>query len=201
MSVTQLLTQTTLQLSSSPDTQCPACIKDCAKADCDAESIVSVSLRHLTITILPGRNFRYIYQEGFSMRILSTDVEVIDATRIRVVSVIDISEPDESIREPSSTLGEGPTRQAIPDRIVRFLIERGPGSVSISEIQRAIGGNPATINRQAWTLANNAPDLQHRLRGWVISDGRGRYALSVEAINELPEMKPWHTPVAKQESH
>ena len=36
-------------------------------------------------------------------------------------------------------------------------------------------------DRQAWTLAANAPDLQRRLRGWVVKADRGRYALSPRA--------------------
>lgn len=130
---------------------------------------------------------------------MSTEIEVIDANRIRVINVIDTSEPDNTNYEAGSNLGEGPTGMAIPDQIVKVLIERGPGSVPISEIQKAVGGNPATVNRQAWTLANNAPDLQHRLRGWVVSDGRGRYALSIEAINHIPEMMPFHSQVAHVE--
>jgi len=128
---------------------------------------------------------------------MSTEVEIIDANRIRVISVIDTSAP--LSYENESSLGEGPTGTAIPDQIVKFLIDRAPGSVAISEIQKTVGGNPATVNRQAWTLANNAPDLQHRLRGWVVSDGRGRYALSIEAINGLPEMKAFHTLVGELE--
>jgi len=134
------------------------------------------------------------------MRVMSTEVEILDTNRIRVTSVIDTSEPDSSNHRVAPNLGEGPTGNAIPDQIVKFLIERGPGSVSISEIQNAVGGNPATVNRQAWTLANNAPDLQLRLRGWVVSDGRGRYALSIEAINRVPEMKSFHSRAAQTPS-
>lgn len=134
------------------------------------------------------------------MRVMSTEVEILDANRIRVTTVIDTSEPDSSKDRPGPNLGEGPTGNAIPDQIVKFLIERGPGSVSISEIQDAVGGNPATVNRQAWTLANNAPDLQLRLRGWVVSDGRGRYALSIEAIDRIPEMEQFRSHVAQTPS-
>jgi hypothetical protein len=129
------------------------------------------------------------------VRVMSTNIETIDVHRIRVTTVIDTSEQSSSNDEAAPKLGEGPTGTAIPDRIVKVLVDRAPGSVAISEIQKALGGNPATVNRQAWTLANNAPDLQHRLRGWVVSDGRGRYALSVEAINRIPDMKAFHSAI------
>ena len=127
------------------------------------------------------------------MRVLSSEVEVIGKDRIRVVSVIDISELDIGHTARELAIGKGPIGTAIPDKIVKYLIERAPHSIPISEIQAAVGGNPATVNRQAWTLANNAPDLQLRLRGWVVGEGRGRYALSIEAINQIPALKEFHT--------
>jgi hypothetical protein len=51
----------------------------------------------------------------------------------------------------------------------------------MNEIQRAIGGNPSTANRQIWTLGTNAGDLPGRLRGWVEKRGGGRYALTEAA--------------------
>ena len=116
------------------------------------------------------------------MRVVDTTVEAVAPSQIRVVTIIDLSASGDRLEDD---LGEGPTGDAVPDRIVRYLIDQGSSSVGLAEIQKAVGGNPATVNRQAWTLANNAPDLQRRLRGWVVSTDRGRYALSPQARREL----------------
>ncbi len=118
------------------------------------------------------------------MEIIETTVEVVGEGLIRVSATIDIS-PSGDGDAPENELGAGPTGDAIPDRIVRCLIESGPGSVSLAEIRRVVGGNSATVNRQAWTLASNAPDLQRRLRGWVVKVDRGRYVLSPAARKKL----------------
>lgn len=114
------------------------------------------------------------------MRIIETKVEPAGPDRIKVVTLIDLA--DVSSRKKGAALGEGPTGSAIPDQIVRALIEEVPEhALTADQLKTRVGGNPATVNRQAWTLATNAPDLQHRLRGWVISPDRGVYALSEAA--------------------
>jgi len=118
------------------------------------------------------------------MRIVDTQMEQVGPGRIRIITMIEVRDGSDSAR-PLPQLGEGPTGNAIPDRIVRCLIDHGPGSVSLAEIQRAVGGNPATVNRQAWTLATDAPDLQLRLRGWVMKADRGRYALTPAARGQV----------------
>src|SRR5439155_9147256 len=100
------------------------------------------------------------------MEIIDATLEAVDERRLRLTITIDRTPPEVSGRPLD--FGEGPTGDAIPDRIVRCLIEHRPGSMSVAEIQRCVGGNPGTVNRQAWTLATNAPDLQLRLRGWVV---------------------------------
>ena len=112
--------------------------------------------------------------------IVETRIEDAGHNRIRIVTMIDLgtSSADQHSEEP---IGEGPTGDAIPDKIVRYLIDRSPEDARLSEIQDVVGGNPGTVNRQAWTLANNAPDLQRRLVGWVQSPGRGRYELTPRA--------------------
>jgi len=109
------------------------------------------------------------------VRVIETEVEVIAPSRIRVTTLIELGDETE---EQSVVLGEGPTGDAVPDRIVRSLIRESPTSMSLSEIQAEVGGNAATVSRQAWTLATNQPDLQIRLRGWVTSPERGRYVLT-----------------------
>jgi hypothetical protein len=116
------------------------------------------------------------------MRVIDTTVEPVGPNRVRVTSTIELT-ADPADDRPE--LGEGPTGDAIPDHIVRCLIDRAPSSVTLAEIQTTVGGNPATVNRQAWTLANDAPDLQRRLRGWVTAVDRGRYALSPAARLKL----------------
>ncbi len=115
------------------------------------------------------------------MKILETRVEPDGPGRIVVITRIELEESAETADE----IGEGPTGEAVPDRIVRALIDNLPLSLSLGEIQQAVGGNPGTVNRQAWTLANNASDLQLRLRGWVMHVERGRYALTPEAKRRL----------------
>jgi hypothetical protein len=120
------------------------------------------------------------------MQILESRVEPAGPGLIRVVTLIDTNEAEPGCGEADPNLGEGPTGSAIPDFIVRVLIENlSAPSMSLAEIQRVVGGNPGTVNRQAWTLATNAPDLQLRLRGWVTSPERGRYALTAAARRRL----------------
>jgi len=123
------------------------------------------------------------------MRILESRVEPAGPGQIRVITTLGLN--DDPRDGPSDGLGDGPSGAAVPDRIVLALIANDAASMSVSEIQANVGGNPATVNRQCWTLANNAPDLQHRLRGWVVSFERGRYALSAAALRRLedPETK------------
>jgi len=84
-------------------------------------------------------------------------------------------------------LGEGPTRDTVPDRIVLTLIAGGGTSMAAADIKMKVGGNPGTVNRQCWTLAGNEPDTPHRLRGWVVTPERGRYALSAAARRRLED--------------
>lgn len=116
--------------------------------------------------------------------VIETRIEQLDSDRFRLIAVIDLQKgPREDDRSPQ--IGEGPTRDAVPDKIVRFLIERSPEDAGLRDIHDAVGGNPGTVNRQAWTLANDAPDLQRRLVGWVQSAGRGRYRLTEAARKQL----------------
>jgi hypothetical protein len=69
--------------------------------------------------------------------------------------------------------------------IVVTLIRVRDHTLELSKIQEIVGGNRNTVNRQTWTLASNAPDLQQRLRGWVFSPERGRYALTSTAIQQV----------------
>jgi hypothetical protein len=137
---------------------------------------------------LHGINTRPIYQEGESMRVLESRVEPAGPGRIRVVTTLALGD-EEHGDGIGDGLGDGPTGEAVPDRIVLALIANDAASMSVSKIQRLVGGNPATVNRQCWTLANNAPDLQHRLRGWVVSLERGRYALSAAALRRLEDLE------------
>ena len=116
------------------------------------------------------------------MQVIESRVEAAGSGHIRVITTIDITEHSEP---EAGEMGAGPTGDAIPDRIVLALIANHGASMSLAEIQRAVGGNPATVNRQAWTLAHDAPDLQHRLVGWVVNIERGRYALSAGALRRL----------------
>jgi hypothetical protein len=103
--------------------------------------------------------------------------------RLRVITVLDVATAE--VDDDGAVIGEGPTGDAIPDRIVRALVECCPEAMTPTELHDMIGGNRATINRQAWTLANNTPDLQRRLRGWVTSSERGRYTLSRAARERI----------------
>src|ERR1700674_895449 len=98
------------------------------------------------------------------MRIVDTRIEPADEGRFCIVTTIEIDGPE--VDENTEPIGAGPTGSAVPDQIVKALISSASGSMSLSEIHLAVGGNPGTVNRQAWTLATNAPDLQKRLRGW-----------------------------------
>lgn len=117
------------------------------------------------------------------MRVLESRVEAAGRGRLRVTTLLGPEDEPEEV-----PLGEGPdTPGAIPDRIVRALIDAHPEPLSLSQLQATVKGNRGTVNRQAWTLATNAPDLQLRLRGWVISVGRGLYALSPAARQWLTQ--------------
>lgn len=126
------------------------------------------------------------------MRVVSTDVEELADGMIRVITTL---APATCADQPESTpieLGEGPTRDKVPDKIVRFLLTCGREGAKMSQIQRAIGGNPATANRQVWTIGTGQPDMPSRLRGWVEMRGEGRYALTDAAWDRLrtPEWSP-----------
>jgi hypothetical protein len=136
-----------------------------------------VDMNSIFLVVIPERNSR----KGRKTRIIDSSVERLDSHRVRVTTTIELGADEGSEVVYPIDLGEGPTGDAIPDKIVRCLIDRGPGSVTLAELQNHVGGNPSTVNRQAWTLASNAPDLQRRLRGWVMHVERGRYALSPAA--------------------
>jgi len=119
------------------------------------------------------------------VRVIESKVERLEGGRFRVTTILE-EDPSLAKREAAiSEIGEGPTGNAVPDKIVRALIKNKTRSVAMAEIQREVGGNPRTVNRQAWTLSTNAPDLQIRLRGWVVSPERGHYALSPAARKRL----------------
>jgi hypothetical protein len=130
-----------------------------------------------------------------TMRVITTSVEEVGPGRILLSTVIDLETGGGSTPPPNppaievslgrSELGEGPTGNAVPDRIVRALIDSPSFDLPISEVQSIVGGNPGTVNRQAWTLATNAKDLQIRLRGWVFSPERGKYSLTPAAIRRI----------------
>lgn len=112
------------------------------------------------------------------MRIVDTKVEPDGPDRLKITTIVDLAGDPVDGDQPAA-IGEGPTGDAIPDEIVRLLISEVPThSLTADQLKRRLGGNPATVNRQAWTLAANAPDLQRRLRGWVVNPERGVYALS-----------------------
>jgi hypothetical protein len=118
------------------------------------------------------------------MRVIDTTVEVAGPDRLRVVTLIDTA-PDGG--GDLGAIGEGPTGSAVPDAIVRALVRAHPSSVSLKDLHHQLGYPTATINRQAWTLATNAPDLQRRLQGWVTRAGRGRYTLTPAAVARLSD--------------
>lgn len=120
------------------------------------------------------------------MRVVDMKVEPYGPGQIKLTAVIDLTDADRH-EEASSAIGEGPTGDAVPDKIVRALIGEVPTySLTADQLKRRLGGNAGTVNRQAWTLAANAPDLQLRLRGWVVNPERGLYALS-EAARKVIE--------------
>jgi len=118
------------------------------------------------------------------MRVVSSEVEEIGDGLLRIITVLAPTEPSPE-GDAGVPLGAGPDRATVPDRVVRFLISCGPDGAQLSEIQRAIGGNPRTANRQIWTLGTGGQDLPVRLRGWVEAKGNGRYALSDAAWERL----------------
>jgi hypothetical protein len=120
------------------------------------------------------------------MQIIDTRVEPDGPGRIKVTTRIALNDDPRSEGGDALDLGEGPTGDAVPDKIVKELIREAPGhTLSADQLKRRLGGHPGTVNRQAWTLANNAPDLQRRLRGWVVSPDRGLYALSPAALEVI----------------
>jgi hypothetical protein len=122
------------------------------------------------------------------VRIVTSSIEPLEAGRYRLSLILEDDIPRGLSSEVSlSAIGSGPIQSgAIPDRIVHALIQAGPPySLSLSQIQKVVGGNSGTVNRQARTLAKNAPDLQIRLRGWVFSPRRGEYSLTVAAIRHV----------------
>lgn len=125
------------------------------------------------------------------MRIIETNVEPIEMGRFRVTIIVDPNfSPNMDFEKDPKLLPEaasGPIQsRAIPDDIVHELIQSGPPySLTLSELHERIDGNPATISRQAWTLATNQADLQIRLRGWVYSPERGRYSLTSAAVRRI----------------
>jgi len=125
------------------------------------------------------------------MHVIDTKVEAAGPNRFVIMTTVELGGPAAGV-DVEPTLGEGPTDKAVPDLIVRALIERAPEPITLRELhvlfdEEVEGANRGTINRQAWTLAANAPDLQRRLRGWVVSLGQGRYALSDAALDRLAE--------------
>src|SRR5690349_19084086 len=123
------------------------------------------------------------------MQIVDSSVEQLGENRYRLITTVEVYSRSSLVRGSDVDIGDGPTGDAIPDRIVRCLLELGPGSVALGDIQRHVGGNPSTVNRQAWTLAENAADLQLRLRGWVVKTERGRYALSEAAKAKIARQR------------
>jgi hypothetical protein len=119
------------------------------------------------------------------VRVVESKVEHLEAGRFRITTILEEDPSSLQAEAATSEIGEGPTGDAVPDKIVRTLIQHGSRSLAVAEIQREVGGNPRTVNRQAWTLSTNAPDLQIRLRGWVVSPERGHYALSPAARERL----------------
>jgi hypothetical protein len=117
------------------------------------------------------------------VRVVSSTVEEMGGL-VRVTTVLERGNGTQA-PDPFGDLGNGPNRDAIPDRVVRFLMYCGAEGAQLSEIQRAIGGNPATANRQVWSLGNNSADTPKRLRGWVEARGEGRYALTEAAWGHL----------------
>jgi hypothetical protein len=87
---------------------------------------------------------------------------------------------------PDDGLGEGPSRDAVTDHIVRALIDKLPDvSLSGAEIIKHTGDHPGTTYRQLRVLATNSGECPHRLRGWVRSFGQGRYGLTQAARRRL----------------
>ena len=117
--------------------------------------------------------------------VLDSRVEEAGPGRLRVVTTLAVVAEAEQGTAHDDGLGDGPNRETVPDRVVLALIAGGGTSMAAAEIKRKVGGNPATVNRQCWTLAANEADVPHRLRGWVVSPERGRYALSVPARRRL----------------
>lgn len=119
------------------------------------------------------------------MRIVENSIEAIEGGRFRLILTLEPGKEDVS-EVAEKSIGSGPSGNgAVPDKIVRALINAPDHTLTLAELHRIVGGNPGTVSRQAWTLATNAPDLQIRLRGWVFSPDRGMYSLTAPAIRKL----------------
>ncbi len=126
------------------------------------------------------------------MRVTETMIEELGPGRYRITTLVETVANlgvapalDSDDSTAAVRLGEGPTKDTVPDRIVKTLIAHRPTPMKLSQLQVEVGGNARTVNRQAWTLATNAADLQIRLRGWVVSPDRGWYSLSSAAQDLL----------------
>ncbi len=119
------------------------------------------------------------------MKVVGISVEDLGEDRFRLMVDLEAEAP-RIARKSESPIGGGPAQTGtVPDRIVNALIQAVDHSLTLSELHQIVGGNPGTVSRQAWTLATNARDLQIRLRGWVYSPERGRYALTPEAVRAI----------------
>lgn len=123
------------------------------------------------------------------MKVLETRSENVGPGLTKVTILLADTDPEdvENGETPSSDgLGEGPTRDAVTDHIVRALIDqRATLSLSGTEIIKATGDHPSTTYRQLRVMATNSPECPHRLRGWVRSFGPGRYGLTDAARRRL----------------
>jgi hypothetical protein len=57
--------------------------------------------------------------------------------------------------------------------------------LATGSVRAVVGGNSGHRQPPSWTLASNAPHLQHRLRRWLVNVEQGRYALCPEPKNKL----------------
>jgi hypothetical protein len=122
------------------------------------------------------------------MRILETRSEEVGPGLTKVTLLIaDTEQIENEETEPDDGMGEGPTRDAVTDHIVRALIDNLPDlSLSGAEVIKRTGDHPGTTYRQLRVLATNSPECPHRLRGWVRSFGQGRYGLTQAARRRFP---------------
>ena len=131
--------------------------------------------------------------------VLECRVEEAGPGQLRLVTLLGIV-PEEEVKEDGDGprpvddgLGEGPTRETVPDRIALALIAAGGTSHAGFELKPRVGGNESTFYRQSRTIATNAPDTPKRLRGWVVSPEHGRYALDAAVRRRLedPEVREY----------